>query len=894
MAYNWLGQQTSITEPNAGTRTTRYHRTGQVERTTDAVGVLGQSITTVIDNLGRTLSIHNGPSSASPKLAEYTYDPSIPVNGGANAQQKGMVASATSYWEPNVSLNTGGQRVSYATEKLVTARAKAVDSRGRLTKSSVQLESSTTPGAVNLNAPSANDDSLFIEYFLENAFTRNDQIWKQVLPSVGTTFAAEELTTAFTSLGLPNTLKTDDPFGGQINGSGPRFWVTETGYDPLGRIITRRLASAQTSGASTLIGLDRTYTYRTDDGRIDTIAATVNGGVGVNGHRVQRDVYTYDHAGNPTEIRHDPYLMTGYNGPGTGTINPTGGLASEDDHECHYYDPKGRLIDTYTEGRPTPTSAFTACVGYNATTGAPTGAPANPANGPAPYRETNTFGDLTRFTSKAGRTYSYNAADGLGEPSSCTGTIVTRPDAVRAISIAGTSTVVEKYRYDCNGSITEVQEDLNTTPVTWTYRLNTLNRVQTVKRNSDVVSTNAYDVTGQRVVRQDPDGKRTLYLGAIDISHTTAGGLSAVKQYPSIQRTPTGATFTASNHQGSLAATLTNTSTTSYLRYRPYGDQRGPGIAPNERAFLNQVKDTGQSLTYLNQRSVDTQTATFTTVDPLVVSTRDPYIYANANPVGLSDPSGLCVFGAPCPVDEIIDAAGDTWDAGTDVVGDALDLGSDLITDAVDAGGGFFSGLGNRLATLGTYHWDATLRRIQNPTQTAWDVLSGTVLIEQVSALETILFDDARLYKEGEYCGVEAECFTGSDALGSADATTTGHTIRFSGTDEPLPSTIVHEMVHMYDIENLGGVPFYVLYLGAEVACWCYRESYFERRAYNLKDGEKPRGVLSQAGSRVWDWVTTYRVPPPGPVFGTAPQVSASSSSGSNSSGSLRPTHGAY
>jgi RHS repeat-associated protein len=101
-------------------------------------------------------------------------------------------------------------------------------------------------------------------------------------------------------------------------------------------------------------------------------------------------------------------------------------------------------------------------------------------------------------------------------------------------------------------------------------------------------------------------------------------------------------TFTASNHQGSLAATLSNTSTTSYLRYKPYGDQRGPGTAPNQRAFLNQVKDTPQSLTYLNQRSVDTHTGTFTTVDPLTVSSRDPYIYANANPIGLSDPSGLC------------------------------------------------------------------------------------------------------------------------------------------------------------------------------------------------------------------------------------------------------------
>jgi YD repeat-containing protein len=212
-----------------------------------------------------------------------------------------MVDTVTSYWQPDVANST--------TKSLVTAKALAVDARGRMTKSSVQLTSSTTTSEVNYNDPgSANDDGLFVAYEFENSFTRNDQVWKQVLPSVGITFTQETLTTAFTTLGLANTLKTSDPFGA-LEGT-DRLWVTGTSYDAYGRIITRRLASAEASGDPDKIGLDRTYTYRVDDGRIDTIAATVNGGSG-NGHRVQRDVYTYDHAGNPTEIRHDPYLTQG-------------------------------------------------------------------------------------------------------------------------------------------------------------------------------------------------------------------------------------------------------------------------------------------------------------------------------------------------------------------------------------------------------------------------------------------------------------------------------------------------------------------------------------------------------------------------------------------------------
>jgi RHS repeat-associated protein len=45
---------------------------------------------------------------------------------------------------------------------------------------------------------------------------------------------------------------------------------------------------------------------------------------------------------------------------------------------------------------------------------------------------------------------------------------------------------------------------------------------------------------------------------------------------------------------------------------------------------------------YLDNRYCDPTVGAFLTVDPLVATTRTPYLYANGNPTTLTDPSGLC------------------------------------------------------------------------------------------------------------------------------------------------------------------------------------------------------------------------------------------------------------
>lgn len=52
------------------------------------------------------------------------------------------------------------------------------------------------------------------------------------------------------------------------------------------------------------------------------------------------------------------------------------------------------------------------------------------------------------------------------------------------------------------------------------------------------------------------------------------------------------------------------------------------------------IDDSG--LVYLNNRYHDPQLGVFISVDPLVSSTGEPYIYASGNPTTHSDPTGRC------------------------------------------------------------------------------------------------------------------------------------------------------------------------------------------------------------------------------------------------------------
>ncbi len=200
----------------------------------------------------------------------------------------------------------------------------------------------------------------------------------------------------------------------------------------------------------------------------------------------------------------------------------------------------------------------------------------------------------------------------------------------------------------------------------------------------------------------------------------------------------------------------------------------------------------------------------------------------------------------------------------------ALEGLGDVVEAVTDAVGGTVEGTFNRAATIVTYEFDVFIRNASNPGQALFDLATGTTLLEQVSAAETIMFDDARLLRDGPYCGSQMECFLGADAFGTADATTMGHTVRFSGTDLPSDPLVAHEAQHVYDNEQLGGYTFYGVYFLSEAACWCYAESFFERRGYYVQENYpavKPQGIVAQGRTSMYQLAA--------PVAGAVPQAAA-------------------
>lgn len=117
--------------------------------------------------------------------------------------------------------------------------------------------------------------------------------------------------------------------------------------------------------------------------------------------------------------------------------------------------------------------------------------------------------------------------------------------------------------------------------------------------------------------------------------------------------------------QISIDGTLSNTST-----YTPYG--------AGGAAYAGGNTETNTGLTYLLNRYYDPSTATFTTPDPLLNITGQPYSYADNNPTNEIDPTGNC----PWCVGAVLGA----------IVGGGMDLGGQIIGNLIN-GCGFFNNI---------------------------------------------------------------------------------------------------------------------------------------------------------------------------------------------------------
>ena len=259
-----------------------------------------------------------------------------------------------------------------------------------------------------------------------------------------------------------------------------------------------------------------------------------------------------------------------------------------------------------------------------------------------------------------------------------------------------------KYEYDAanrltasNGTLFSYDSANNVTkisPVTYTYdkasQIATasnaafeFNKVgQRIKETptGGSATTYSYDQAGNLVTSKSPEVENTFKYDGTGLRSTETRGAST---YPMVWDSTAGlplliragqdyfvygpdglpfeqitAGVSTYLHHDQLGSTrvLTNSKgeASGTYRYGPNGAfWEHTGTAGTLMGFAGQYRmHTGNQLIYLRARTYDPVTAQFLTPDPLVGLSGETYAYAAANPVNITDATGLYADGCGCPV----------------------------------------------------------------------------------------------------------------------------------------------------------------------------------------------------------------------------------------------------
>lgn len=219
-------------------------------------------------------------------------------------------------------------------------------------------------------------------------------------------------------------------------------------------------------------------------------------------------------------------------------------------------------------------------------------------------------------------------------------------------------------------------------------------------------------------------------------------------------------------------------------------------------------------------------------------SSHRPQLLAVA--AGLVDASQLLSANADEQEKTSSDTAGSAWGGIGDFVSDRWDD----VTSTVDA---VADETVHRLSEFGQYALAYTDRWLDNPVQSVFDELTLTAPFERLVGAGSILFLGGEFQENID--GGDAEFITGLP-IKFNDAITLGHTV-FVDDARPSGGLLEHELQHVADVEDVGGVAFYSSYLGnwigniiagqdPSLGGEAYENIWWEQRAEAAQDGNQP------------------------------------------------------
>ncbi|MCZ7439198.1 polymorphic toxin-type HINT domain-containing protein [Micromonospora sp. WMMC241] len=387
------------------------------------------------------------------------------------------------------------------------------------------------------------------------------------------------------------------------------YYVVDSGYTNLHELSTITRSTALTGAKSVL----SKSSYDDSTGRVASSSVTRSTAPA----HVANTFYDYDASGNIIKIDDN-----------------TG--ARPRDTQCFAYDHQRRLTDAWTP------ASFDCAAKPQAE---------SELGGPAPYWQQWSFGAPDHPQGRVGNRLTQTER---GTP---TGTVTTSYSypAARAAQphrldgwsrTDNTGTTTGSYTYDEAGNMKTRPGKSGQQSLTWDVEGHLASVTDSTGTNSYI-----YDASGNRLIATDPTGS-TLFLGDQEIRKNASNGQVNATRYYSFngetvaQRTVTGITWLASDHQGTSQVSIANDTnqTITQRRQTPYGTSRGAAVTwPNKQGFVGGYQDP-TDLTHLGAREYDPTIGRFISPDPI----NDPgnpqqlpaYTYAANNPVTFSDPSG--------------------------------------------------------------------------------------------------------------------------------------------------------------------------------------------------------------------------------------------------------------
>lgn len=258
----------------------------------------------------------------------------------------------------------------------------------------------------------------------------------------------------------------------------------------------------------------------------------------------------------------------------------------------------------------------------------------------APNSSYNTTPGGNVTATPTGDAFTYNSAQQIASAAnSAAGTSTTFDydgNGARIGSVtthASAPTVTTDYGYDARGHLASVDE--GTTAVSYTTDASGQRQTRTVGATTENF---LWDPNHGLPLLLDDDTHRYLYgPAAVPIAQFDASG-----DVEYLYADNVGSVRNIADRSGSLTATFD---------YTEYGIPDGVhGTATSAFGYAYGWTDPDTGIVNLRARDYDPATAQFLQIDPAVDQTQEAYAYASNRPIGLSDPSGLCVLAGDDPL----------------------------------------------------------------------------------------------------------------------------------------------------------------------------------------------------------------------------------------------------